>query len=479
MNRWQSRVSTPAGGADLRRFVPIIAAGFYLTATAALFAFGPWPWPVEDGTTLYLFLLASHVCLALGYVAASVAPRCIARASPTPTRVIAAGSVLTLLLAWPTVQAWAGGRSFIDAVITAWNEPVTMYRALTEFESSKDSTPWITYARAISAPMALAVLPLLLVYWRSLTRQVRVLGVAASVVQFGTAMTTGRNKGLADTLIVVLSCWAIVSLRRARSKHPWKKVGGVLAIAAMVFAFATFFERGSAGRAGPSADRSRFLFLGMAGNYDHALIRVLPESGQNGALSLMGYLSIGYYGLYLSLQEPFVWCYGLGHSTFLHIVAERVLGLPEIRERSFPYRVQVTQGWDMYGHWHTAYPWLASDIGFPGVVLLMILLGWATAKAWIDAREHHNAAAVVVFTFLAAVLWYLPANNSVLGVPEQMVAFWVWLFVWIRSRRSRSAHYMGELNRARAEYRTEPAQTHERPIHTQSWPPRDVENHQQ
>lgn len=428
-------------GASLRRYAPLIVAEAYLAVTVGIFALGPWPWPVEDGTDLYLFLFAAHAFLAIGYLAACKAPRLSAPGFVLPKRTVLAGSILILLLAWPTVEQWAGGGGFVDAVLTAWRDPVTMYRAAAEFESSKEGTPWVTYARTLSAPLVLAVLPLLVVYWRHLARWVRVVAVSASLVQFATVITSGRNKGLADTLIVLSSCWAIVTLREERGQKIWKKAVGILAIAAMVLAFTTFFERGSAGRAGPFGDRSRFFFLGMAADYDHPLIKALPEAGQDGALSLMAYFSIGYYGLYLSLQEPFVSCYGFGHSIFLHVVGDRVFGLTDIRERTIPYRVQTSHGWDMYAHWHTAYPWIASDIGFIGVVFLMVVFGWITAKTWIDAREGNRPAAVVLFTLLATAVWYLPANNQVLAFPEQMVAFWVWLMVWVRSRNSQRAQW--------------------------------------
>jgi len=423
-------------GTTLRRYAPLILAEVYLALTVAVFALGPWPWPVEDTFDLYLFLFAAHGALAIGYFAACRVPRAVTTRFVNPERTLLAGSILILLLAWPTVEQWSGGGGFFDAVLTAWRDPVTMYRAAAEFEGTKEGTPWVTYARTFSAPLVLAVLPLLVVYWRNLTPWVRVVAAGASLVQFGTVITSGRNKGLADTLIVLSTCWAIVALREGRRRNLWKKAGALVGIAVMVLAFATFFERGSAGRAGPSGDRSRFYFLGMVADYDHPLIKALPEPIQDGTLSLMAYFSIGYYGLYLSLQEPFVSCYGFGHSIFLHVVGDRLFGLTDIRERTLPYRVQSSHGWDMYAHWHTAYPWIASDVGFAGVVLLMIVFGWATAKAWIDAREGYNPSAVVLSTLLATALWYLPANNQVLAFPEQMVAFWVWLVVWIRSRRA-------------------------------------------
>ena len=280
--------------ASLRRYAPLIVAEVYLAITVAIFTLGPWPWPVEDGTDLYLFLVAAHGCLAAGYIAAARAPQAPAGWSRAPAGIVTAGSILILLLAWPTVEQWAGGVGFIDAVVTAWRDPVTMYRAAAEFESTKGTTPWVTYARTLSAPLVLAVLPLVVVYWRQLTRHVRILAVSASLVQFATVITSGRNKGLADTLIVLSSCWAIVTLREGRGHRLWRKAAAILAIGVMVLAFATFFERGSAGRAGPAGDRSRFRFLGMAADYDHPLIKVLPQAGQDGTLSMMGYLSIGY-----------------------------------------------------------------------------------------------------------------------------------------------------------------------------------------
>ena len=463
MSRPVSRATTPALNAVLRSLAPLIVAEAYLATTVALFALGPWPWPVEDGTMLYLFLLASHTCLAIGYVAAGPTTRVSTRAPRAPALTVLAGSMLIILLAWPTVATWAGGGSIVGAVMTAWVNPATMYRAASDFESQKAGTPWITYARTLSAPLTLAVLPLLVVYWRRLGRTVRLLAVGASMVQFAVVVSSGRNKGLADLLIVLSSCWAIVMVRRGRGLHLRKKIGILAGVAVTVLVFATFFERGSAGRAGPTGDRSRFTTLNMTANYGHPLVALLPGAFQDGAVSLMGYFSIGYYGLYLSLREPFLTCYGFGHSNFLRVAGERLFGLTGILERTIPYRVQEDFGWDMYGLWHTAYPWLASDIGFTGVALLMIVIGWVTAKAWMDARQGHSPAAVVLFTQLATALWYLPANNQILAFPEQMVAFWVWLAGWFRYRRSRERRHAAALKRVRASHRAESARIDEEP----------------
>ena len=50
------------------RLVPIIFFLAYLTATVLIFAFGPWPYRVVDGTKLYTFLAAAHIALLAGYL---------------------------------------------------------------------------------------------------------------------------------------------------------------------------------------------------------------------------------------------------------------------------------------------------------------------------------------------------------------------------------------------------------------------------
>src|SRR6202035_2760114 len=134
----------------------------------------------------------------------------------------------------------------------------------------------------------------------------------------------------------------------------------------------------------------------------------LPENAAVGVWGLTHYLSSGYYAVYLSLKSPFVPCYGVGNSIFLVRQAARISGDQSILNRPYPMRVEK-YGWDSYGLWSSIYPWLASDVSFPGAILVVFLIGRLFAMSWLDTIGGTNPLAVVVFAHFIIMLFYFPA----------------------------------------------------------------------
>ena len=103
-------------------------------------------------------------------------------------------------------------------------------------------------------------------------------------------------------------------------------------------------------------------------------MRNLPDPAKVGALSLSSYLVHGYYALYLSLDEPWVPMFGIGNSMFLYRNVAKLTGMSEIEEMPYPLRIERRYGWDAYGNWSSIYPWIASDVSFPGTILVVFLI---------------------------------------------------------------------------------------------------------
>ncbi|MBZ5524459.1 MAG: hypothetical protein LAP21_19650, partial [Acidobacteriia bacterium] len=140
----------------------------------------------------------------------------------------------------------------------------------------------------------------------------------------------------------------------------------------------------------------------------------------------------GYYALYLSLKEPFVPMYGAGNSMFLTREAERFLDLPGFSQRSYPARIEK-YGWSVNQLWCSIYPWIASDISFPGVIVFVFLVGHFFALAWLDTLMA-NPFALLAFTNFLIMLIYFSGNNQMMQSGEGGVAFWVLLFAWLLTR---------------------------------------------
>jgi hypothetical protein len=157
-----------------------------------------------------------------------------------------------------------------------------------------------------------------------------------------------------------------------------------------------------------------------------------------GADGLAAYLTQGYFAVYLSLHEPFVPCYGVGHSVFLQRQVSRVTGNPRFLDCAYPLRIQ-SSGWRATGFWATIYPWIASDVTFPGTVLAVLLIGWLAGRVWLDVLGGENVPAVAMLGQILLLLYYFPAHNKVMHSGEGVFAFSVLLAVWVVSRQTRSA----------------------------------------
>jgi hypothetical protein len=100
---------------------------------------------------------------------------------------------------------------------------------------------------------------------------------------------------------------------------------------------------------------------------------------------------------------------------------------------TYPARIDV-RSWDLYGKWHSLYPWIASDLSFPGTIVFMFVIGWFFGLVWIDVAFCQNPFAVCLFALFLIMLFYIPANNQVLGFAQTALPFWTLLPLWFFSR---------------------------------------------
>lgn len=127
---------------------------------------------------------------------------------------------------------------------------------------------------------------------------------------------------------------------------------------------------------------------------------------------ITSYLSSGYYGLSLCLQLPFVWCFGVGNSYALSVFANRFLGWENMYYHSYLYRMEEIFGRNGLRSWNTIFPWLASDLTFPGVVILFLFVGYIWSVAWDEILKYRNPISIVLFANISLGLVFVPANNQ-------------------------------------------------------------------
>ena len=433
------------------RYFPLVLFLAYLNFTVALFAFGPWKYPVLDGRVLYGFLLAAHLALAAGYLSARWKQPLVNFSPNAISFLLKLCLGVTLVLLIPTSLLDTG--SLLPNVISGLMNPGAAYAQSLELRDTR-AFIFVSYIRIFLGPLLFLLFPLLIVYWNEVSTRVRVLGSVALAFTAAIYVAIGVNKGLADMvgLFPVLALMAYFSRKLLLSRARWAAVAVGWLFAAALFTW--FFSGTQSTRAGSASEYGSLPAASsrptsvtantptatypsgvkaISVDYEHPLVRSLPSFLRTAVVGATSYLTQGYYALYLSLNKPFVPMFGVGNSIFLTQQAVRITGNQDIARMSYPSRIEQ-DGWDALGRWSSIYPWIASDVSFPGTIVIVFLIGRLFATAWFDALAGRNPFAFGMVALFVTMLFYFPANNQTSQFGEGFTAFWAILIVWLLTR---------------------------------------------
>lgn len=412
------------------RLLPVIFFIGYLNLSVFLFAFGPWDWPVKDGTKLYVFLASAHAALFFGYLVAAFEKPGGYYGRFKVQHIVILSLVVNLLLLLPTSAFRTG--SAIPNIVAGLANPGEVYRTTNEIRGQGGGVA--EYVRIVLSPILSLLMPLTFYYWGYLKPFVRYLSVFSMLSFLAIYVAIGTNKGIADFVLLV-PCLILARYLSGRLKLSRPRI--IIAAVLAMFAFGAFFSFFAAtqkSRMGTEELVTSFPILNIKADLNNFIVRPLPDELKAPAVVLINYLTQGYYGLYLSLEKPFVPMFGVGNSTFLYFNAIKITGMKEIEKMPYPIRIGE-DGWDGYGKWSTIYPWIASDVSFPGTILVVFLIGRLFALSWIDTLKGSNPYAVAIFTQFLIMLFYFSANNQVMQTGEALFGFYGLLLMWLYTRR--------------------------------------------
>jgi len=409
---------------------PIVFFLSYLGFTILLFVVGPWEYSVTNPVQLYLFLFLSHLALLLGYLkGASGAARGYSGKWQLQ-RLVLWSALATLTVFFPT-SLFRTGHALPD-VVYGLTYPGEAYAVSQDLRHAGE--PLVEYLRIFLGPLLGFLLPLTVFYWPRLTHIVRVIGVAGILSTVALFIAMGTNKAIADTVLLVPLM--VISSHFARViKLNWKRIVGLaVAAACALLLFLLFFGNAVSSREGSAIVGGYFPAGDSSVDSENLLVGHLNDKSAMMLEGLDMYLTQGYYALSLSLREPFVPMFGVGNSMFLLRQIVRITGDERITEMSYPARIEK-YGWDAEGLWSSIYPWIASDVSFPGTILVVYLIGRLFALSWLDTLGGANPFGVVLFSQFVIMLFYFPANNQLLQAGEGFTAFWGTLILWQLTRR--------------------------------------------
>jgi hypothetical protein len=416
-----------------RRRLPILFFFLYLNFTFLFFIIGPWPFPVSNFLSLFSFLACAHLALLLGYLSVAFRQPRTYSGQWKIEHIIFISLAVNLVLMFPTAQLRTG--SMLPNAVYGIINPGDAYITLGFYQQQfRQGFPLIEYIRILFGPLLVLLLPLVIFYWKRLSLIVRVLSLFSNFYMIAIFIAMGTNKLIMDFIFQVP--WLLLASHfssalpiRLNRKILYSLGTSVLFILAFTYFFATMNSRISS-----SASSGYLNTISIYVDYENFLIRDLPPTLQVGIIGFHSYLTQGYYGLSLALKEPFIPMYGYGNSMYLNRIAAGISDNFEIMNLPYPMRLQK-YGWDGYVQWSSIYPWIASDVSFPGTVLVVFFIGHIFALSWLDTLEGSNPFAVAVFSQFIVMLFYFPANNQLLQTGEGLTGFIVSLCLWGLTRR--------------------------------------------
>jgi hypothetical protein len=423
---------------------PLIFFQAYLSLTVLLFFFGPWPWEVDSPLLLTGYLIGAQMAIACGYLLAWQSVRgAHRRNSPASTRhamhegrrFLRLSLVVTFVLLVPTSLSRTG--SVLPNVIEGLSNVGAVYNENVERLEGGNAFVLVEYLRMLLSPMLVAVLPLTVVYWSTLSGGLRIASVLAIGSTLSLYVATGTNKGLAD-LLVITPWFVYLGVRTGVLQFRVSRRAAVVAFVVLFAGFLQFFGAGQTQREGG---------VGEFGVLNTGLSVLQADSGILSDLlsdnlriifeSLTRYVVSGYYALSLSMQLDHDTTLGFGHSMFLARNANAIFDTTYFTAQSLPGLIEERFGWGMFTLWHSIYPWLASDFGYFGSLLVIGVFSYLLSLSWGMSLATLRFRWLSMTYLMLIVFFYIPANNQIFQSGETCVAFFMILASLAMQRRQR------------------------------------------
>ncbi|MFG3689952.1 hypothetical protein [Micromonospora sp. NPDC047740] len=400
-------------------FTPLKLAAGYLIGTYAFFLTAGRAAEVENLSRLTLFVLAAVSALCIGYVAQV---QRLKRSRPTAERAdgpATPGLVFlcaTYFLILGLAQLNVIGVPSPSEVAHALTHPGEQYFLQRQFEGEFSRPVQVLTLLAGFYPL---LIPLAVLHWSRLGKLLRcyvITGIAIYVTYY---LSIGVLKGLGDLLITWGASYLLLSATRVGGKarhvriRPWRRAA-LLTVMTLIFLTYMSFNQN---------DRTESSGQPSAIPANPVIARIVGDDLASGLAVTLSYPTHGYLGLSYNLSVPFVWTKGIGGSPAIGSYLGQYTSIDPHFDDRYTARTAEATGWPDGMYWSTIFPWLASDLSYPGSLAFMAIVGWFLAKFWIESIRTRRILSVALFGQLALLIAFVPANNQLGQTRPALIAF--------------------------------------------------------
>ena len=358
-------------------YIPLLIILSFNILTYLLFLFGPWNWPIISYFKLNLFMGSVFIALYLGYKKGVKREPQRLKSNEKIFMLFNIIFYLQFILIPVTLISRTGSLFSLEKILN----PGQSYM---DAHSMRDAGGWfvyVEYIRVIFSPLLTAFVPVSIFLWNRLSKVKRIFIFIQLFFILVADLQRGTNKRFMDLIIYLIVVDFVSFVNRNKQKYDditfrkkfRKKLKKLFILGCiMVVLFVSFFQLGMKGRSGGlniySPNASTVL------DTEHWMLKPFRDRDTKIAIGMFySYLTQGYYALDIALNKPFIWTYGLGHSLVVMLNADEYI---PVMKRSYVFRMEIEDGWKMMRQWHSFYTWIASDVTFFGVIIVLFLLAY-------------------------------------------------------------------------------------------------------
>lgn len=415
-------------------FLPIILSEIYLLFILFLFFYGPWNWVIKNETIFSMYIFSVYFSLFFGYLIGIVLETKFFKYKILEKKENSFKNfkkkyfyllIIVLTISILTIIFRTG--SFFISRKDILNQGVLYYNLLSRKPTKIQL--YVEYLRILCGPIIFFINIVYFNNFNRLNRKLKILGGFNLFLLPYLSLKLGIDKYMIDFTLIVLISFLIFILKK-KIKTLKLLLATSLVLILVFIGFKQFCNRKLSRIVGTTmlikddtsdtySDRNNFL------------IKNLDEKTKDGVIILTSYLTQGYYGTSLALEEEYSPTYGFGHSMFL---LENIKGIhPKIYQNSYLKKIE-DKGW-VYGYrWAGIYPWIASDITFAGSLIVFYLWGLLLALSFSEMIKRNSFISMGLFYTLIIGIIYFPANNQLFQNPEAFFTTYFFIIVFILKR---------------------------------------------
>lgn len=326
------------------------------------------------------------------------------------------------------------------SIASMGNNYIEFYQYYTEKKESTEFTPELFFLIFLAIPKFIT-LTIGFLKFKEHNRLIKYKFIfLILLIIFINTISSGNQKSLGDIIIIaLLSLLSNYKNFTKVEKNKIKIYSVIILLLALSFFSMSQFQRLD------SRSISLVELNKLAPDYysydtDHWIFKIFGyKVGLGLTAFLSGYLSNGYYGLSICLNMPFEWSYGIGNSVAATNLVEKFLHL-DVYNHTYLSRLEQ---FGLLGkmHWHTIFPWLASDLTFVGALLIFIPIGYLYGKSWKETFIYNNDVSFLMFSLLSILFVFVPANNQIMHGYDAFICTIFVIFYWITNHKKGNCIY--------------------------------------